>query len=83
MEAKVLQRALFPRGYSSKAPIGRDDPFLPLLLGGAEDSADLRIFEERRVRIDAIVGLIIKPQEWSNFRSALSLSGIWRFTEIP
>src|SRR6476620_4631621 len=32
-----------------------------------EDSADLRIFEERRIKVHSLFGLIIKPQEWSNF----------------
>src|SRR5262249_8758568 len=41
--------------------------FFRCLFGIAENSNDLRIFEERRVKVHGLLGLIIKPKEWSNF----------------
>ena len=40
--------------------------------GVAQDSADLRILEERRIKVHSVLGLTIKPQEWSNFLHVLS-----------
>ena len=53
----------FNRQHRSDGTTG----FFRCFFGVAEDSADLRIFEERRVKVHGLLGLIIKPQEWSNF----------------
>lgn len=53
----------FNRQYRSDGTIG----FFRYFFSVAENSADLRIFEERRVKVYGLLGLIIKPQEWSNF----------------
>ena len=53
----------FNRQHRSDGKTG----FFRCFFSVAEDSADLRIFEERRVKIHGLLGLIIKPQEWSNF----------------
>jgi hypothetical protein len=41
--------------------------FFRCFFSAPENSADLRIFEERRVEVRGLLGLTIKPQEWSNF----------------
>src|SRR5215471_7024361 len=41
--------------------------FFRSFCGAAENSADLRIFEDRCVKVHNVLCLIIKPQEWSNF----------------
>ena len=43
----------------------------------AENSADLRIFEDRRVKLHGVLGLTIEPQEWSNF-----LHILFRFVHV-
>ena len=47
----------------------------------AENSADLRIFEHRRVKVRGVFGLTIKPQEWSNFLHRNSVASIWTLSQ--
>jgi hypothetical protein len=47
-------------------PDGTTDLF-SCFFGVAENSSDLRVFEDRGVKLHGILGLIIEPQEWSNF----------------
>jgi TatD DNase family protein len=55
-----------------------------------ESSPDFRVLKYGHVKVHGLLGLIIKPQEWSNFlhgimslQFGLQATGIWRLTETP